>query len=656
MKKWTIYLWLPILLFGVTLAACGSGDSDGNSPSGDSFDVSFDLPASVDVALGGTCTFTVRDGKAPLASDSFILESSDGISYVCPIVETSAEKFSVRFSEECEAGYYGVFIKRDQRKKSYGRLYLNIVEELPEFTPDAGTTVYGRVSTSEGGVPGVVVSDGVEVTTTDENGIYQMRSAKKWGYVFISVPSGYEAPSQGILPQFHQSLKSDAQTLERVDFSLVKINGQDTYKIFMFGDMHLANRTSDVSQFGAFTSDLNDYMAAHRGELMYALTLGDMTWDLYWYSNNFYFPEYLDLMNSQVKGLQVFHTMGNHDNDMYTKSDYAAAVEYVNHIAPTYYSFNIGKIHFVVLDDIDCSGYDGTDSRNYAKGITSEQLNWLAKDLQYVDKSTPLVVAMHAQLFYPASNGFKIDHDASGTESLFRLLEGYEVHFVTGHTHMMFNVTPQDAITSGRNFHEHNAGSVCGSWWWSGHLTPGVHLGQDGSPGGYSVWDVSGTKIEHLYKATGWPEEYQFRSYDLNCVSFSSADIPLCPSSVKDKFDKYIDAYPATSSNEVLINIWNWNSNWTLSVVDERGKSLDYTPVWAYDPLHIAAMTVPRFNNAGISSTPNFITSNFTHFFKVKADDANVDLTITVKDEFGHTWSEKMVRPKAFSVDAYTNE
>ena len=125
---------------------------------------------------------------------------------------------------------------------------------------------------------------------------------------------------------------------------------------------------------------------------------------------------------------------------------------------------------------------------------------------------------------------------------------------------------------------------------------------------------------------------------------------------MKNKLDKYISAYPATSSNEVLINIWNWNSKWKLSVVDERDKQLDCTPVWAYDPLHIAGLTVPRFNNAGISSTPNFITSNFTHFFKVKADDANVDLTITVKDEFGHTWSEKMVRPKAFSVDAYTNE
>ena len=84
----------------------------------------------------------------------------------------------------------------------------------------------------------------------------------------------------------------------------------------------------------------------------------------------------------------------------------------------------------------------------------------------------------------------------------------------------------------------------------------------------------------------------------------------------------------------MLIKIWNWNSNWELSVVDERGKTLEYTPVWAYDPLHIAALSVPRFNNSGITSTPSFVTESATNFFKVKADDADVDLTITVKDEF----------------------
>ena len=111
--------------------------------------------------------------------------------------------------------------------------------------------------------------------------------------------------------------------------------------------------------------------------------------------------------------------------------------------------------------------------------------------------------------------------------------------------------------------------------------------------------------------------------------------------------------YPQNNDNEVLINIWNWNSDWTLSVVDENRKTLPYTEVWAYDPLHIAALSVKRFNNAGLKSTPSFITDKFTHFFKVKADDADTDLVITVKDEFGNEWTENMQRPKAFSTDAY---
>lgn len=655
MRKSTSLL-LTVLGVVVLLLACSSSSKSTSGPN-DAFDVSFTLPASVDVTLGGTCVFEVKDGKAPLTSDSFVLESESGVSYLCPIIASSSQEFSVQLSTECVAGSYNVFIKRDQRRKSFGRLYLNIVEELPDdFTPDAGTTVYGRITAGEEGVPGVVVSDGVEVTTTNEEGIYQLKSAKKWGYVFMSVPSGYEAQSQGVLPVLHKLLKNDAQTLERIDFSLTKINGQDRCKIFFLGDMHLANRTGDKRQFEEFTADLTDYMSAHSGELMYGVTLGDMTWDLYWYSNNFYFPEYLGLVNTQLKGLQIFHTMGNHDNDMNTTSDYDAAVKYVNDIAPTYYSFNIGKLHFIVLDDIDCSGYDGTSSRNYKKNLTAEQLAWLKKDLQYVDKSTPLVVTLHAQLFYPSSNAFKIDHDATSTEQLFRQLEGYEVHFVTGHTHMMFNVTPQDEIVSGRNFYEHNSGSICGSWWWSGYLTPGVHLGQDGTPGGYAIWDIDGTDISYRYKATGWPEDYQFRSYDLNRVSFSAADIAKCPSSVASKFDKYIKAYSGGAKNEVLINIWNWNRNWTLSVVDERGKQLDYTPVWAYDPLHIAGMTVPRFNDSGLTSAPNFITENFSHFFKVTADDADVDLTITVRDEFGNSWTEQMKRPKEFTIDTYRNQ
>ena len=595
-------------------------------------------------------------GKSPRTTDTFILESDAGISYVCPIVNTSSDSFTVRLADGCETGYYKVFVKRDARKKSFGRIYINIVEDI-DFKPDAGTTVYGIVSSAGVGVENVVVSDGAEVTVTNEKGIYQLKSAKKWGYVFISVPSGYEVPSVGVLPQFHRALKNSADVVERADFKLEKVDGQDSYKIFMLGDMHLANRTGDLGQFAQFTSDLTDYMTRHKGEKMYALTLGDMTWDLYWYSNSYYFPQYLNTINSQIKNLQIFHTMGNHDNDFQTRSDYDAAVKYVDQICPTYYSFNIGKVHYVVMDDIDCSSYDGTESRNYVKSLSAEQLDWLAKDLSHVAKTTPVVVAMHAQVFYPTTSGFKIDHDQVNTLRLFDILDGYTVRFVTGHTHKLFNVTPDAPIVDGHNFREYNSGSVCASWWWSGNLTPGIHIGTDGTPGGYGIWDVTGTDFQCLYKSTGWPEEYQFRSYDLNNVHFSMADVPLMPSdisaSVKNAYMQYVNAYPQNNDNEVLINIWNWNSDWTLSVVDENRKTLPYTEVWAYDPLHIAALSVKRFNNAGLKSTPSFITDKFTHFFKVKADDADTDLVITVKDEFGNEWTENMQRPKAFSTDAY---
>ena len=633
------------------LIACGDSNTD-DAPT-DDFDVRFELPATVDVSKGGELTFTVKEGKSPLTTDSFLLEGG-GISYLCPILRTSSESFTVRLADECESGSYTAYLKRDARKKSIGKIYINIVDKI-DFEPSAGTTVFGLASSEEGTVANVVVSDGTEVTVTDDKGIYELKSAKKWGYVFISVPSGYEVAAEGVFPQFYQTLKGAADVVEQKDFKLTKVDGQDRYKLFLLGDMHLANRTNDAAQFTQFTTDLNAYMAQHSGQKMYALTLGDMTWDLYWYKNNYALPQYRETINRQVKNLQIYHTMGNHDNDFMTTSDYDAAVKYVDCIGPTFYSFNIGQVHYVVMDNIDCSAYDGTDSRNYVKKLSNEQLKWLAKDLAYVDKSTPLIVAMHAQIYKPTSTGFAFDHDSANTEALLAALDGYEVHFVTGHTHKVYNITPDDDVVKGRDIHEHNSGAICASWWWSGNLTPGVHVSIDGAPGGYAIWDIDGTDFAWLYKSTGWPEEYQFRSYDLNNVSFSMDDVPNIPSNVLIQlaYKKYVNAYPENSDNEVLIKIWNWNSNWELSVVDERGKTLEYTPVWAYDPLHIAALSVPRFNNSGITSTPSFVTESATNFFKVKADDADVDLTITVKDEFGHTWTEEMQRPKAFSTDAY---
>ncbi|MCI1640821.1 MAG: calcineurin-like phosphoesterase family protein [Bacteroidales bacterium] len=647
MRKFFYYV-LAFLFSVVSVASCGGGNGGKDNPD-DDFNVSgVTLPSTINVVKGGTITLSVLAKKGPASTDLVILRSASGTDTQCKITAVTDSSFSFSIPEDFTSGYYTFIIKRDDDSKTLGKVTINIVSDV-ELTPKEGCNVYGIVECDGVGIPDVVVSDGVSVTSTDKDGIYNFKSEKKWGYVFISVPSGYEVSSDGILPKFHQSLTEDASVAERADFALSKVQN-DKFTLFVLGDIHLADRNEDRNQFFKFTDDLNDYMTSHSGTKMYGITLGDMTWDLYWYSNSYYFPQYLRDINSQIKDLEIFHTMGNHDNDMDAAGDFNTATKYVRDIAPTYYSFNIGKIHFIVLDDIYCTN-DGTGSRTYKKTMTGEELDWIKKDLSYVSTSTPIVVTTHAPIFSPSSaTTFK--YDLTNTTDLLNEFANYKVHFITGHVHANYNV---DRIYTGGNIFEHNTAAICASWWWSDKLTPGLHICIDGSPGGYAIWNFDGTDINWRYKGTGWDENYQFRSYDLNNVSFTMADVPNMPSSLESSFKPYMDAYPKNSDNNVLVNVWNWDPEWSISIT-ENGTPLAVTQVMAYDPLHIAALTVKRFNTSGITSAPSFITELSPHFFKATAANATDDLVITVKDDFGNVYTENMERPKAFSTDAYLNK
>ena len=349
-----------------------------------------------------------------------------------------------------------------------------------------GATIKGRVAAKGRGVPDVVVSDGVEVTSTDQNGVYYLASKKKYGYVFISIPSNYEVSTVGNLPQFFKYLIADNKEVEVVNFELKPVNN-DNHSMVVMTDFHLADRTDDLVQYQRFVSDVNNSIATLRGQgkKVYGLTLGDLSWDNYWYSRSFALPEYIIQMNKL--NTTVFNTIGNHDNDPYMEGDWDSGAAYRKYIGPTYYSFNIGKIHYVVLDNVDYINTGGEQgkigSRNYKAKILDEQMEWLRKDLATVkDKSTPIVLAMHVQL----NNAPKTDQSASlrleNGEELLQILFPFEkVQILTGHTHVNYKVenTP--------NLMEHNIGAVCATWWWTGkNGYTGNHIAQDGSPGG--IW------------------------------------------------------------------------------------------------------------------------------------------------------------------------
>lgn len=647
MKK-IFLLVLSVLFIAFTAFSCGGGG--GNEEVVDDFNVSgITVPSSITVTKGDPITFSILANKGPKSGDVVVLKSnSSTLETVCQIASLTSTSMSFNLPDNFVSGYYTVYIRRNDVSKQIGKTTITLTTAT-NITPATGSTVYGLVSCDGTGVPNVVVSDGIEVTTTDAKGVYNLKSAKKWGYVFISVPSGYEVTSDGVLPKLYATLTQTATTAERADFLLTKVNN-DNFTLFVMGDMHLANRTNDRNQFFQFTDDLNDYMTAHSGTKMYGITLGDMTWDLYWYSNSYYFPQYLSDINSKIKNLQIFHTMGNHDNDMDAAGDFNTATKYVRDIAPDYYSFNLGKIHFMVLDDILCTN-NGTGTRTYDCTVTQEELDWITKDLSYVPKGSTIFVTAHAPFFYPTGTttfGYRL----TNTGAVLDKFAGYTVHYITGHTHVLYNV---DRLTNSSPLFEHNHGAVCASWWWSGKLTPGIHVGVDGAPGGYGIWTIDGTTVKWQFKGTGKNINYQFRSYDLNNVAFPVSDFSNASQTtdVTTAYAPYVAAYPANSNNQVLINVWDWDPEWTVTVT-ENGSPLSVSHVVAYDPLHIAALSVKRLKSA-TTEVPGFLTETAPHFFKVTAANATDDLVITVKDEFGNTYTENMARPKAFSTDAYQN-
>lgn len=108
---------------------------------------------------------------------------------------------------------------------------------------------------------------------------------------------------------------------------------------------------------------------------------------------------------AQFKGPR-YHVFGNHDTDQLSKADYLAHVSNTGIPAgATYYSFNHGGVHFVVLDagfKADGNAYSGipaTAGAGYSwadANIPAEEINWLKADLKA--NALPVIVLSHQYL------------------------------------------------------------------------------------------------------------------------------------------------------------------------------------------------------------------------------------------------------------------
>lgn len=533
---------------------------------------------------------------------------------------------------------------------------------LLEPDPNITGTVYG------GGVPlaGVAVSDGFGVALTDSEGRYGLLSGKQLGYVFVSIPANYMPANipDTTTPEFFKRFTSpdDPDAEEIVDFSLeAEPNGN--YAVITATDFHLAGRTNrDLQQFRTVAvPDMNktiaDYAAA--GTKTYILTMGDLTWDAYWYTYNYFLDNFL--VDMALVGAPAFHCMGNHDNDQNAPigssnlvNDTNAERTFQNIVGPSYYSFNLGSVHYVVIDNIMV--YSPAD-RKYYEQFTEAKLNWLKKDLATVDKDTPIVVTTHAQLSNlgalsssdtgaaaNASTNAAYSARSNNFTTFMNCFAGFsKVDVFTGHSHTAYNIN-----YSGRSYPhitEHNVPAVCATWWWTGrHLNDEVHVCKDGAPGGYGVFEMAGKDMKYRYKGFNLPADKQFRTYDRNMIHMTA-----------EKYGNtgftstYTAPYDTESmANQVLINVWNWGPGWRISVTEDA-VPLTVTQVRQKDPYHIVSYELQRLK-AGSTPTTDFITNTTHHMFSVTASSSSAPLQITVTDSYGRNYSETMTRPKQFPV------
>jgi predicted phosphodiesterase len=112
--------------------------------------------------------------------------------------------------------------------------------------------------------------------------------------------------------------------------------------------------------------------------------------------------EYLETIEgifAQFKGSR-YHVLGNHDMDSISKEQFLERVRNTG-IPPgaRYYSFDLGGVHFVVLDanykedgsDYDQGNFDWRDTN-----IPEDELLWLSRDLAAT--SGPVIAFIHQQL------------------------------------------------------------------------------------------------------------------------------------------------------------------------------------------------------------------------------------------------------------------
>lgn len=592
-----------------------------------------------------------------VVGDNIIFRTADGSEYTAEVISVD-DTSAIFLAPEMPQGDYVLYITREDKIQKVSNITVWITTSM--VVPEKeGYPLRGVVHVGDKGLAGVWVSDGVNFTQTDENGCYWLKSDKRFGVVFICLPSGYlPATGTNAVPGFWKSVSIDPYLSEQCNFEL-KQEDTTNHQVFFAADLHLADRAvgpnsvNDIKQFDqGFMKDTKD-LAATYGQNTFLITLGDITWDAHWYKTGFMPASWVAKMKQYP--LMIFNCMGNHDNNPYVQGDNNGSRVYRSTVAPTYYSFDLGNVHYIVLDNIEWINTNGTNGfvgeRNYHERVDAVQLEWLKQDLSHVaDKSKPIVICSHCQFHSNRNATAKVNRHMQNTEEVLACLAGFtNVHIMTGHAHYNMTMEINDHII------EHNVGATCETWWQStsASMLEGRGINRDGTPAGYAVFEFKGNDLKWYYKSIGFDKSLQFRAYDMNNVmrerwtNFLATQEPAR--------DTKGDDYGDLDDNIIYINIWDYDSKWKIEVTEEGNSTpLTVTRVFDRDPLHTATTDV-ILGKTGLLIEEH-ASVRTPHIWQVVTDEDDTDLTIKVTNRFGEEFVQTLTgrgKRNKFDTTAY---
>lgn len=303
------------------------------------------------------------------------------------------------------------------------------------FPGIAGARVRGTVKARGKKLANVIVSDGFSVVQTDRKGRYEIPFNAQARFVFVSIPAGYAIPNENGIARHYQPFNS-SDTKQEYHFELTPLQQDDTsHRFIVWADPQVKNKNDVEEMQTTAAPDVKRLVQSFgAGALVHGMTVGDIVWD-----KHELFSSYDKAVAST--GIPFFQALGNHDMDYNKGGDEASDATFQSLYGPTYYSFNRGKVHYVVLDDVRYLGSD----RHYDGALSEQQLNWLRKDLAFVPKEHLVVIGLHI----PVHNGVE------NNQELYELLGDRKVHIMSGHTHYNRNVVKD-------NVYEHVHGTLCG--------------------------------------------------------------------------------------------------------------------------------------------------------------------------------------------------